>query len=354
LTTDYHLFRRHKRESIAVGIGGVAASFAITFIPLYCINTYILHLEPVMGFASALFISAVLSNTAIEICAKLFMTSEGRMKTVVIGASFVDDVVAVFLIGVVSSTVLLDTPPDAYQLSWLTIKVVLFLAGSFFVFYYVIEKVFNSLLTSLVKRERYPLTATIIAGFSLALLARPFGLHEVIGAYIAGLMIGRWGSQVGPMLKRHLVWDNLIKEIDPPLRAIFGPLFFGYVGLVFSRFIIENSTMSPTSVLLAVVLLATALSGKLLGCGGAALTLGFSRKESVAVGAAMGGRGSLELVLLLYGLGAGAITDSQFTAVVLATLGTVVLTPLLYDMALKRMERGEGAERKTTREDENF
>jgi len=339
LTTDYKSFRRHRKESVAIATGGVLMSMVLVFFPLYYINMTFLGLSPTTSFTSALFISAILSNTAIEVCAKIFMEEGlGDVKTVAIGASFVDDILAVFLIGVVSSTVLLGESPTPMDIALLTARVVFFLLLSFFLISYLVEKLFNRFLSSFVRKERYPLTATILLAFGLALIARPFGLHEVIGAYMAGLMIGKWGSQAGPMLKKQIVWEHLIKDIDPPLRAIFSPLFFGYIGLVFAD-MIKGSGVSGVVALLALVLLVFAIAGKLFGCGGVARRMGFSREDSWLIGSAMGGRGALELVLLLYGKNIGAITSDQFTGVVLATLGTIIVAPMLYSFVRKRASR---------------
>ncbi|MCK4718879.1 MAG: cation:proton antiporter, partial [Thermoplasmata archaeon] len=190
------------------------------------------------------------------------------------------------------------------------------------------------------KRERMPLSATILLGFGLALLARPFGLHEAIGAYIAGLIIGKWGAQLGPMLKRRRVWEKLVSDLDPTLRAIFSPLFFGYVGLVFVQLLAPSfQDIGIMVVVLGVVLLGLALLGKLVGCGGASLFLGFTKKEGMVIGAGMMGRGAVEMVLLLYGKEAGILTDAQFSAVLVVILATTVVTPLAYSWASKKEKK---------------
>lgn len=53
----------------------------------------------------------------------------------------------------------------------------------------------------------------------------------------------------------------------------------------------------------------------------------------------MCGRGALELVLLSFGLEIGVITESQFISLVIVTLITIVLTPILYFLSLKRYEK---------------
>ncbi|MDG6220212.1 MAG: cation:proton antiporter [Candidatus Thermoplasmatota archaeon] len=343
LMTDFRLFSMYKKESIIIGTGGFIASFAIAFVPILVINQSNIGMDPGTALASALFIAVVLSNTAIEVCAKLFMHGgkQDRVTTSIMGASLVDDIIALFLIGVVSSAVLTGKPLSLEELAFLAFKVTLFLLFCFFVVSFLVQKILDRFITSFLKQEKMQLSITILLAFGLALLAKPFGLHEVIGAYIAGLIIGKWGGKVGPMLKRRLIWEKLIHDIDPPLRAIFSPLFFGYVGLIFIQ-LLAPVGMSPAIIVLATTLVLLALAGKYVGCGGSAIALGFTKKESLVIGSGMMGRGgALDLALLLFGLQAGILTVEQFSAVVLATMATIILTPILYSWSRRRASRAD-------------
>jgi Kef-type K+ transport system membrane component KefB len=59
LITDIHSFRAQTKDSIVVGFGGVIVSFCLVFLALF-------FLFPAMSLPAILFISAILSNTAIE------------------------------------------------------------------------------------------------------------------------------------------------------------------------------------------------------------------------------------------------------------------------------------------------
>jgi len=340
LMTDFRAFSKNKNASILVGSLGVAVSFAFVFFPMYFLNNWLLGLSPQVSLLSSLFIAAILSNTAIEVCAKLFMgrPGGGRLQAVVMGASFVDDIIAVFLIGIVSSIVLLGRTPSPLEFGFLAFKVIAFLLLSFLVITRLVDKLFDRLMGKKESEEKLLLTATVVIAFLFALAARPFGLHEVIGAYMAGLIIGKWGSRIDPLLKRRLAWKKLIEDIDPPLRALFGPLFFGYIGLTFVFYV--RGTFDPVIMLILVSLLSIlAFGGKLIGCGMGAKVSGFAGKETVVIGAAMCGRGALEFVLLSYGRDIAILTDDQFSAVVVVTLLTILATPLLYAWTEKRARK---------------
>jgi len=134
-------------------------------------------------------------------------------------------------------------------------------------------------------------------------------------------------------------WRKLVDDIDPPLRAIFGPIFFGYIGLSVSIIAAEGAAGTPEVIYLIILLGITVFAGKILGCGLGARLCKFNKKESLMIGTAMCGRGALELVLLSFGLEIGVINETHFTALVIVTLITIIFTPILYTLTGKKLER---------------
>lgn len=315
LETDFHTFRQVKRASVVVGIGGVLVTFALLLASLLALG---------LDLNVSLFIAALLSNTAIEVSAGiLHRFPESQLKAVVIGASFVDDIVAVMLLGIVSSLIFVGGP-DVADISLIAVKLVLFLVASLVLFAWVLDRLLDRLMR---RGDNLLLTTTLIVALAFALLAGELGLHPVIGAYVAGFVIGRWGSRPDPMLEHSIARGRLLREIEAPLNAFFAPFFFGYVGLMF---VTVGEPDWAHIVGLVVVLTALALAGKILGCGIGARMTGFSRREGFVIGLAMGGRGALEIVLLRFGLDTGVMTATEFTTVVVVILLTVVLSPILF------------------------
>lgn len=325
LTTDFRSFADNKFSSLIIGSMGVVVSFLLIFLPL----RFLLGID----FIASLFIAAILSNTAIEVCARILMHSENqKAKAVIIGASFIDDIIAVFLIGIVSSRVFLGKTPGVLEISWLAARVIIFLFVTLIIVSWLIEKLFDRLHKS-PEEGKIMLTTTFILTFLFALVANQVGLHFVVGAYIAGLIVGKWGSKVGPLLRRRITRRKLVMDIDAPLRAIFGPIFFGYIGLSVSIIISEGDATFLEVAPLILILSFLAFFGKILGCGLGAKVCGFNGRESLTIGTAMCGRGALELVLLSFGLDIEVITEPQFIALVIVTLFTIILTPILYSIS---------------------
>ena len=102
------------------------------------------------------------------------------------------------------------------------------------------------------------------------------------------------------------------------------------------------------------ILLAIAFLGKLLGAGLPALWLGFSRRESLAVGTAMSARGAVELIVAGIALRAGlftkplpapAIVEYMFSAIVIVAIVTTLVVPLVLRPLLQSVG-GDDASRK--------
>ncbi len=344
LLTDYRTFKRNQKASIFIGTMGVIVTFFLVFIPLQFVIGPLYEMSTLVN----VFIAAILSNTAIEICAGILLHSKRpKLRAVIIGASFIDDIIAVYLIGIVSTIVYSGEAPTLEEIMILSVKVIAFLAISLLVVSTLIERGFDKIMHG---RGKVTLTVTLIMAFSFAMVASLLGLHEVIGAYIAGLIIGKWGERIGPMLKRRIAWEKLKEDIDTPLRAIFSPLFFGFIGIsiILPPALSNNENGGeialfaelPVALPLIIIILLLAVLGKIIGCGAAAKFMKFTNEESLTLGCAMCGRGALELVLLSFGRNAGLIDDRIFITMVMVTIITVFLTPILYSYTERRIREG--------------
>ena len=94
----------------------------------------------------------------------------------------------------------------------------------------------------------------------------------------------------------------------------------------------SDQGVSEIGVLLFGVLIFTffALMGKVVGCGFGARIKGILPKEAMLIGAAMGGRGALELILIRSSTDEGFLNSSQFSILTVVTLMTILLTPVIY------------------------
>lgn len=312
MNSRFDLFVRVKFKALAIASSGMAASFALGFGAMYA-----------WGYPAitCLFVGAALSNTATEVVARFVGTRPlAQMMTTI---AFVDDILAVYVIGILS----MAARGGGLELDLLLKATVGIVAFMLVVAYLSREAIVKrDIMRRLWRFERggIPITFALALALALAVLARRVGLHEIIGAYMAGLFISRLRERPDALLLSRIRLNAMLEDISTSFQTILTPMFFAYVGLSLAP---DWGGVRPAVLL---TLVAAAFAGKLLGCGGGAAAVGYKGKDPLAIGVAMCARGSLELAVLLLGLEAGVVPAEVFAMMTITTLVTTVATPLLF------------------------
>jgi Kef-type K+ transport system membrane component KefB len=178
-------------------------------------------------------------------------------------------------------------------------------------------------------RVAFASTSMLLAAL-MALLTRVAGLGELIGVYMAGLLISRSREVHDPLLIMRRALTELVDQLSVFIEALALPLFFTYIGLVTEVKAIDLTLYS--------ILLLVAITGKLVGCGVPAYFATKSRGQATLVGFAMIGRGALETALLKILLDSGIISIAEYTTVLLTSLTTSVLAPQIVGVAARRVK----------------
>jgi nucleotide-binding universal stress UspA family protein len=155
----------------------------------------------------------------------------------------------------------------------------------------------------------------------------------VFGAFIAGLMIGR-----SARLRRS---DRT--ELEATTIGVFAPVFFAYSGLKVDLFALHGIN-------LPLIVLATAIGGKLLGCTGGALIYRLGFREAVATGVGMNARGGMEIIVALIGLSLGVLTPELYAIIIMVAIVTSLMTPPLLSWLLAGVERRPAEAKRLERE----
>ncbi len=167
-----------------------------------------------------------------------------------------------------------------------------------------------------------PLLPGMILMLGLAALSAAIGLAAIIGAFLAGMVVGESSER-----------DALEKE-TAPIAALFTPFFFGFIGAQIDPTVF--GTPSTVALLLGITALAivTKFAGSFLG----ALRVG--RDRALLIGWAMVPRGEVEIIVAGLALAAGAFGPDLYLVVV----GMVVITSMLVPPlpAAPRPSRGTG------------
>jgi len=281
----------------------------------------------------ALFLGTCLAITAVPVSIRVLSDLgrlESRLGRAVVAAALIDDVLSLFLLGVLTSVLRTGDYPDALGLALLAAKVAGFLLLVLVAGRWVLPR-----LGTLVRRlwaAELEFSFLIVVALALSLLAEVLGMHFILGAFSAGLVFGR-------RTVTKATYDDVRKKVTAISSGFLAPIFFASMG-----FHLELSALRETPGFVA-LLIAVATAGKLVGASLPALRAGFTKRESVAVGVAMNARGAVELIIAGIALRAGLfetpdpappVVANLFSAVVLMAVVTTLAAPVALERVLGR------------------
>jgi Kef-type K+ transport system membrane component KefB len=291
--------RRVGGASLRVAFIGVAVPMALGYLVLRGLSIH--------GHA-ALFLAAGITATSVGITARVFgdlralATAEAR---IVLGAAVADDIIGLLVLTVV---VKLAT---GGHLAAGSVAATFGLAIGFVVAATVLGALIApGILARTARRARTDGTVMAL-GLVLALVfarvASGVGLAPVVGAFVAGLAVGR--SEVADDLHRKLV----------PLGHFFIPVFFLKIGIDTQIGAIARGNVLIYAAALCVV----AVVGKIVA--GAGVPRGTADRFLVGVG--MIPRGEVGLIFASLGLARGVLDARLYGLLVMVVLATTLITP---------------------------
>ena len=261
-------------------------------------------------FFSAVFIGVIMTATSVSITVET-LKELGKLKTelgtTILSAAIIDDVIGILVL----TFVIGFKNPDS-QPGWVALSTLAFFALST-VLGFVIYKVFKLIDRRWPHTRRIPILALALC-FGLSYAAEKyFGIADITGAYVAGVILSRLHDSV-----------YIEEKLDINSYMIFGPIFFASIGL---RTQIGGVTWEL--VLFSAAFVLVALSSKIIGCGAMARLCGYRGKDALRIGVGMMTRGEVALIVAQRGLTEGMISSVYFTAVILLIIVSSVLTPII-------------------------
>jgi Kef-type K+ transport system membrane component KefB len=272
----------------------------------------------------SIFIGAAISVTAFPVLARILIERQlfhTRIGTIAITSAAVVDVMAWVFLAI--AILLVRGQGLLSQLGITFVSLLLFLA----VMIGVIRPLLRKL--TIIYKKRGEITQGVLAIVVVILLASAFitewiGIHALFGAFIAGAIMPKDED-----FAHHL--SNTFQDITV---VLFLPIFFAFTGLKTSINLLSGANLWGY----CLVIIATAIIGKLGGAMFAARATGLEWREAGAVGILLNTRGLMELVLLTIGLDAKIISPAVFTMMVLMAIVTTAITTPLLQLVYKTSE----------------
>jgi len=267
---------------------------------------------------SAIFIGTALTATSIAITANV-LKELGKLQTeaakAIIGAAVIDDVLSLLVLAI--STDVVSGTVSAGGIVIVALKAIAFIVIAGAVGLLFVSRFLEHLDTTAFV-QKYPEFIFIFAmmiAFLYAMFAEAVGLSAIVGAFIAGV------SFEGVRLNR----SRSIKEGAEYLQIIFAAIFFVSLGIL-----ADFHALTPEIVVFLIVLTVVAIITKVIGCGIPARLSGLCTRDALIVGFGMSPRGEVAMIVALIGLETGIIGQGVYVTLVLMSLLTTLITPIIY------------------------
>ncbi len=268
-------------------------------------------------FTKAIIIGVALTATSLAITADT-LRELGKLQSgpaqAIIGAAIIDDILA--LLALTISQQLSSGSVDTVLILVYTVKAAVFvLAGVWFG-----RKVLAPLMRHIDRSplaDKYPdfvFILSIVLAFFYAMIAALIGLSAIIGAFLAGMSLAR-------VTTKHC---KDFREGTEFLRIIFGAIFFISLGILID---LRDFTWDMAGFVLTLTIVA--ILSKVIGCGVMAKLCGMGKHDALIIGVGMSPRGETAMAISLLAFTNGLIDQSTFVALVLTSLLTTVIAPIL-------------------------
>lgn len=272
----------------------------------------------------SMFVAAAFVATSAGITARVLQelgVLQRQEARIILGAAVIDDILAMLLLGVVSS-LQGGGSVDVGSLAGTLLGAVGFVAVIGWGGTRVMRRGSGWL-----DKPSSPMSAlgiVLALCLGLAYLSMKFHLAAIIGAFLAGMIASE-------TRQRHQ-----LEEQTAPLLAFLTPFFFVVTGAKVN--LAELANVSALGMLAVVTLIAVVskLAGGFLG----AMRLG--RRGATIVGFGMVPRGEVGVVIASLGLAAGVFDEKIYAVIVAMSLLTAMITPPVLALLLKERNAGSG------------
>lgn len=265
-------------------------------------------------FFKSVFIGTILTATSVSISVAV-LREFGRLKSdigqTIISAAIIDDV-----FGIIVLTIVLGVSSGNGGYLSIILKTALFFVCAFVVGFlvYIIFRWYDRRHP---RSHRIPIYALGVALIFAFCAEKFFGIADITGAYIAGIVLCSIHDA-----------SYMESKIDINAYMLFSPVFFASIGLK-----TDLSGMNMQILWFAVAFVLVGCLSKIIGCSGISKIMKFSWHESYEIGLGMMVRGEVALIVATKGLSSGLIDSSYFTAVILLIIVSSMLVPILLKRA---------------------
>jgi Kef-type K+ transport system membrane component KefB/nucleotide-binding universal stress UspA family protein len=323
METDLKLVRTVGKTALSISLTGVAVPFICGFALGQLMPESLLP-HPEQRLLTSLFLGTALSISSIKIVAAVVREmgfTRRKLGLIIVASAICEDSIGWVIVAITFGLAQAGTI-DLMSTAKSVLGTAVFLIASFTfgrrIVYFLIRWTNDNF------ESDFPVITMILVIMGMMALTTHFiGVHTVLGAFVAGMLIGE-----SPILTKHI--DEQLRGL---ILAFFMPVFFGIAGLSTDLTVLHDFSL----LLLTVGLIAIASFGKFAGAFIGGEIGGLTRREAFALACGMNARGSTEVIIATIGLSMGALTQNLFTMIVAMAVATTMTMPPMLRWALRRV-----------------
>lgn len=317
METDFKQMKKSIKVSFAVASLGVLFPLAAGYLLARTVFA-----EPTL---ESIFLGVILTATSLSITVEA-LNEMGKLKTpvgsAILGAAVIDDIIGIIAISIIIS-VKRASGSILFVVGTTLGKIIAFFILSIAVGL-LIHKLMIWIYKKFEKKRRIPIFSLAFC-LLLAFLAEQFGIADITGAYIAGLVLCNMKAT-----------EYIEGKVNVLSYMFFTPIFIASIGIK-----TNTNGFDMTLVIFVALFLLIAVFSKIAGGGLGAFLCKFSFKESLQIGIGMVSRGEVALIVANIGITAGLMNPSFFSPIVIVVILTTLIAPLLLRLAFieKKLSR---------------
>jgi Kef-type K+ transport system membrane component KefB len=313
LETNFRTFTKNIKRSVIISLFNTTIPFLIGFL----VMKFIFHLNTLPSVIIGVSLSVSAQSVSVDILEELKLL-KSKIGGMIISAGAVDDIIELLLVTIVLSS--FHFMVNDMSMTRLFIDILIFA-----LFIIIMKVVVLPFVLKFFGREKSS-TALFMGSMMIVLLiaslSEYLGIGGLIGAMIAGMIVRQtiYKDVEIPNWEEH----EIAKSTHIIAFGFLIPLFFVWIGLNTDVLLLFQDAW----LIIAFLLIATVctVGGTVL----AILVSGGSFREGHILGWGLNPKGDVELVIAALALNAALITQNIFTALVIMSLMTTIISPIVF------------------------
>lgn len=334
--TDLNLIKAQGKSAIATALGGMILPIILGIGVAYLLPVEMLVL-PSQRLILGLFLGTVFSVSSVSIIAKILMDMNLLRRNIgqgILASALVQDVCGCILLALVAA--LAAKGSGTMELVKVPVGMLLFVGLGATIG----RRLILDLLRWVHDRshiEYASISLVIILLLVSAAITQFIGVHVVLGSFALGVLIAQ----------SPLVGEKILHPIEAVTLGIFAPIFFAAAGLHVNLTLLRQ----PDLIVVAILVTAAACLGKIGGCWLGGQVIKMDRWRSLSIGFGTNARGAMGLIVGILGFSLGILTVNMFTVIVIMSLVTTAIAPLLLNFSLSKVPSDPEEEARLKREE---